>query len=42
MDRYNSIKDDMQSGGPVDRLIEYVVPFDLCDREQVYETGRHF
>jgi hypothetical protein len=25
-------------GGPVERTIEYLAPFDRCDREQDYET----
>ena len=32
------IEDDTMSGGPVRRTIEYVAPFDKCDREQDYET----
>ncbi len=30
--------DDTQPGGPVERTIEYVAPFDRCDREEDYET----
>ncbi len=29
--------DDTQPGGPVERTIEYVAPFDRCDREEDYE-----
>ena len=32
------IADDTMPGGPVERTIEYVAPFDRCDREQDYET----
>ncbi|MGL5336280.1 MAG: hypothetical protein ACRC9R_09095, partial [Enterovibrio sp.] len=31
--------DDTQPGGPVERTIEYVAPFDKCNREQDYETA---
>ena len=34
-----TITDDTQPGGPVQRTIEYVAPFDKCDREQDYETA---
>jgi hypothetical protein len=37
-----TITDDTQPGGPVERTIEYVAPFDLCDREQDYETAWRF
>lgn len=38
-----TITDDTMPGGPVERTIEYVAPFDRCDREQDYETAwRHF
>jgi hypothetical protein len=33
-----TITDDTQPGGVVERTIEYVAPFDRCDREQDYET----
>lgn len=33
-----TITDDTQPGGPVERTIEYVAPFDRCDREEDYET----
>ena len=34
-----TIMDDTLPGGPVERTIEYVAPFDRCDREQDYETA---
>ena len=37
-----TITDDTQPGGPVQRTIEYVAPFDKCDREQDYETAWQF
>ena len=37
-----AITDDTQPGGPVERTIEYVAPFDRCDREQDYETAWKF
>jgi len=37
-----TITDDTQPGGPVERTIEYVAPFDRCEREQDYETAWHF
>ena len=39
---YRTITDDTQPGGPVQRTIEYVAPFDRCDREQDYETAWKF
>ena len=39
---YRRITDDTQPGGPVERTIEYVAPFDRCDREQDYETAWKF
>lgn len=36
---YQTITDDTMPGGPVERTIEYVAPFDRCDREQDYETA---
>lgn len=36
------IEDDTMPGGPVKRTIEYVAPFDKCDREQDYETAWKF
>ena len=32
-----SYSDDTMPGGPVERTIEYVAPFDRCDREKDYE-----
>lgn len=37
-----TITDDTMPGGPVERSIEYVAPFDRCDREQDYETAWKF
>ena len=39
---YRTIMDDTIPGGPVERTIEYVAPFDRCDREQDYETAWKF
>lgn len=39
---YRIITDDTQPGGPVERTIEYVAPFDKCDREKDYETAWEF
>lgn len=39
---YCTITDDTQPGGAVERTIEYVAPFDKCDREQDYETAWKF
>ena len=39
---YHTITDDTMPGGPVERTIEYVAPFDRCDREQDYETAWKF
>lgn len=33
-----TIPDDTVPNGPVERLIQYVAPFDLCSREQDYQT----
>ena len=33
------IIDDTQPGGPVERTITYVAPFDRCDREEDYRTA---
>ena len=33
------IIDDTMPGGPVERTIEYVAPFDRCDREQDYKIA---
>ena len=35
---YREIQDDTMPGGPKKRTIEYVAPFDRCDREKDYET----
>ena len=35
---YQTITDDTKPGGPIERTIEYVAPFDRCDREEDYET----
>ena len=37
-----TIMDDTQPGGPVERTIRYVAPFDRCDREKDYETAWEF
>lgn len=37
-----TITDDTQPGGPVERTIRYVAPFDRCDREKDYETAWAF
>lgn len=39
---YQTITDDTQPGGPVERTIEYVAPFDRCDREKDYEAAWAF
>lgn len=39
---YRTITDDTMPGGPIERTIEYVAPFDKCDREQDYETAWRF
>ncbi len=36
---YRTVTDDTQPGGPVQRTIEYVAPFDRCDREKDYEVA---
>ena len=36
---YRTITDDTIPGGPVERMIEYVAPFERCDREQDYEVA---
>ena len=38
----HSILDDTLPGGAVERTIEYVAPFDRCDREKDYETAWKF
>jgi hypothetical protein len=37
-----TIQDDTQPGGPRERVIEYVAPFDRCDREDDYATAWKF
>lgn len=39
---YHTIADDTMPGGPVERTIEYVAPFDRCDREKDYEIAWKF
>ena len=39
---YRNIIDDTMPDGPVERTIEYVAPFDRCNREQDYETAWKF
>lgn len=39
---YRTIMDDTMPGGPMERTIEYVAPFDRCNREQDYETAWKF
>lgn len=39
---YRTITDDTMPGGPVERTIEYVAPFNRCDREKDYETAWKF
>ena len=39
---YRTIMDDTVPGGPMERTIEYVAPFDRCDREKDYETAWKF
>lgn len=39
---YRTISDDTMPCGPVERTIEYVAPFDRCDREKDYETAWKF
>jgi hypothetical protein len=36
------VQDDTLPGGQVERTIEYVAPFDRCDREKDYETAWAF
>ncbi|MCF7453013.1 hypothetical protein [Vibrio sp. A1-1] len=35
---FKTIQDDTVPNGPLTRTIEYVAPFDKCDREQDYDT----
>lgn len=39
---YRTIIDDTMPGGPIERTIEYVAPFDRCDREKDYEIAWNF
>lgn len=39
---YRTITDDTMPGGPIERTIEYVAPFDRCDREEDYEVAWKF
>ena len=39
---YRTITDDTMPGGPVERTIEYVAPFDKCDRIEDYKTAWKF
>lgn len=39
---FRSITDDTMLGGSIERTIEYVAPFDRCDRKQDYETAWKF
>lgn len=34
-----TVSDDTIPGGPIKRVIEYIAPFDRCDREQDYEIA---
>lgn len=38
----HTVIDDTISGGPIERTIEYVAPFDRCDREKDYEIAWKF
>ena len=37
-----TIEDDTLPGGPRERVIEYLAPFDMCDREADYATAWKF
>jgi hypothetical protein len=37
-----TVQDETQPGGPRERTIEYVAPFDRCDREADYTTAWKF
>ena len=39
---YRTIIDDTMPSGPIERMIEYVAPFDRCYREKDYETAWKF
>jgi hypothetical protein len=36
------ITDDTLPGGPRERTIPYIAPFDTCDRETDYQTAWEF
>ena len=38
----HKVVDNTMPGGPVERTIEYLAPFDRCDREKDYETAWKF
>ena len=38
----HALTDDTLPGGPIERTVEYVAPFDRCDREKDYETAWTF
>ena len=39
---YRSVIDNTLPGKPIERVIEYIAPFDRCDREQDYELAWKF
>ena len=39
---YRTVIDDTMPEGPIERTIEYVAPFDRCDREKDYEIAWDF
>lgn len=39
---YRTIMDDTMPGGTIERTIEYVAPFDKCDRVEDYKTAWEF
>jgi len=39
---YRTVTDDTIPSGPIERTIEYVAPFDCCDRVKNYETAWKF
>lgn len=39
---YRTIIDDTMPGGSIERTIEYIAPFDRCDRERDYEMAWKF
>jgi len=38
----HTIEDDTLPGGPRERVVEYVAPFDSCDRESDYAAAWKF